>query len=106
MKIKVQKYFNALVRFPSSGWFRFITIFNPVDDFDTLPIDLRAQIVWTRGRYVETIVYYNQRVNLYSIDEYFVEVFYNGEKNEVERITIATDQDIKKYIMNINLSVF
>jgi hypothetical protein len=74
-----------------------------MDDFENLPIDLRAQIVWKRGKFVDHIFYYNQRVNLYSIDEYFVEVFYNGEKNEIERVAIATDQDLKKYIAQIKL---
>jgi hypothetical protein len=74
-----------------------------MDDFENLPIDLRAQIVWTRGKFVDHIIYYNQKVNLYSIDEFFIEIFYDGEKNEISRISLVTDQGITKYISNINL---
>jgi hypothetical protein len=80
------------------------TIFKLMDDFESMPLDLRAQVVWNQATFIESIVYYNQRVNLYSLKKSFVEVFYDAQKNEISRITLATDQDLKKYIANIDLN--
>jgi hypothetical protein len=76
-----------------------------MDDFMNLPLEKKKQIVWTQGQFVDNMIYYGQRVNLYSINELFVEVFYNNELNDIDRITVATEYDIKKYIASFKIDL-
>jgi hypothetical protein len=55
------------------------------------------------GQYIETIEYYNRRINLYSVDSDYYEVYYNQETNEIEKINLVTDQDLTKYLNRIKV---
>jgi len=58
------------------------------------------------GLFAGNRVYYNHRVNLYSLSGFFVEVHYNLEGNQIENIeTVTKDNVLKLYLDRINLNV-
>ena len=57
------------------------------------------------GQFVETIEYYNRKINLYSFENDLYEVYYNQETNEIEKINLVTDQDLTKYLNRIKIKL-
>jgi hypothetical protein len=56
------------------------------------------------GRHLETVLYYGYHVLLYSMpDGSFCEVFFHREDNEIVRVVICDDYDLKKFLSQINL---
>jgi hypothetical protein len=64
-----------------------------------------AERVWKEGTYQITIEYYGYRVSLYSVNADFYEVFYNSTENKIEKINLATEDDLKKYLNRIKLNL-
>lgn len=81
-----------------------MSILYPMDkiQFENLSLEDKAKLVWEEGTYVETLEYYNAKINLHSIGSVFIEVYYNVSTNEIEKISIADDVEMKKYLNNIN----
>jgi hypothetical protein len=77
-----------------------------MDGFENLSLEEKAKIACDEGIYMESITYYNATVNLYSWNKVFIEVYYHPATNEIERISIATDQDMNKYISRIDIKDF
>jgi hypothetical protein len=76
-----------------------------MNNFDDLSLDERAEIVW-RGRYSETINYYNFKLNLYILEDgSFAEVWYSPVENEITDIKIVYGDELKKWLSRINLSL-
>ena len=58
------------------------------------------------GLFAGNRVYYNHRVNLYSLSGFFVEVHYNLEGNQIENIeTVPKDNVLKFYLDRVNLKL-
>ena len=56
------------------------------------------------GLFAGNRVYYNHRVNLYSLSGFFVEVHYNLEGNQIENIeTVPKQKVLKLYLKKIEL---
>lgn len=62
-----------------------------------------ASRVFTYGRFIAVIEYYNRRIALYSVDKDFYEVYYDAEENQVEKISEASEQDLTKFLTRITL---
>lgn len=62
-----------------------------------------ASRIFNYGQFIESIEYYNRRVNLYSIDSDFYEVYYNQDSSEIEKINQVTEHDLNKYVNRIKL---
>ncbi|HEV8512212.1 MAG TPA: hypothetical protein VGQ59_03015 [Cyclobacteriaceae bacterium] len=62
-----------------------------------------AERIWKYGTYLVTIEYYAHKVNLYTVDAEFYEIHYNNVDNEIEKINLATEDDLKKYLSRIEL---
>lgn len=76
-----------------------------VPDFVVLSLNDRAQILWDQGKYLETIEYYGYRVNLYALANFFVEVYYSPVTQSIDKIDVAYENDLKKYISMIKLRI-
>ena len=72
-------------------------------DFDNSSLEDKAKFVWENALFIESILHYNQRINLYSLNKEFIEVYYQPFTNDIVRISFATEQDLKKYISAIKL---
>jgi hypothetical protein len=74
-----------------------------IPDFVTLSIDERATILWDQGTYLETDVYYGRTVKLYALHSFFVEVYYSSVTQSIEKVEVAYEQDLKKYLGKIKI---
>ncbi len=72
-------------------------------DFYNLSADKQASLIIAQGKFVECREYINVKIILYSINTTFVELFYNNRTNNFISISIANDDDLTKYLTNINL---
>ena len=62
--------------------------------FNILPLDKKADLLFTTGNYCGVREYYNYKLNLYSIDDFFAEVWYNPEDNKIEKIEAVNDSKV------------
>ena len=60
-------------------------------DFDKLSLNERAELLWSRGKFLVTVNYYNQKVNLYSMDGKYFELWYDVSGNQIEKIIPLTN---------------
>ena len=58
-------------------------------EFTKLDLNSKFELLSNKGLFVGNRVYYNHRVNLYSVNGYFVEVHYSPEANEIDAIDIV-----------------
>ena len=63
-----------------------------------------AQRIWDSGKYLISIKYYNYRISLYSVGKEFFEIFYDPESNAIEKINMANEDDLKKFLNRININ--
>lgn len=74
------------------------------NDFNRLPIDERAAIVWSSGSFIDAVLYYDQTVSLYSVNTEFVEVWTDPKNNRITKISTAKEDQLKKFLYNVNLN--
>lgn len=65
-----------------------------INEFDLLDINKKANILFSEGEYCGVRAYYNYKINLYSLSDFFVEVYYSPDNNEIEKIEIVKDDKI------------
>ena len=58
-------------------------------EFNSLTKEKQFELLNNYGLFVGNRIYYNQRVNLYSVNGYFVEVHYSPEANEIDAIDVV-----------------
>jgi hypothetical protein len=75
-----------------------------MDAFNVLDIRSKSALLYSHGYLVETISYFHYRVNLYSFDRMFIEEFYDTETKGITRISVAEDRDLRKYLLQIDIS--
>lgn len=55
-------------------------------NFDTLCLRDKLKTLFLKGTFVVAIRYYGYKINLYLIDGFYVEVFYNHKLDAIEKI--------------------
>lgn len=71
--------------------------------FRTLDLDQKGEYVFQKGDYIGVSGYYNYRINLYSLYDFFVEVWYEPEENKIEKIELLeSDKNLDLYIDTMN----
>jgi len=72
--------------------------------FDTLEITQKMELINQFGVFVANRIYYNHKVNLYSLNQFFVEVHLTIEGNEIDQILSVNDSYVfNAYHKRINL---
>jgi len=61
------------------------------DDFNGKSILERGMIVMKQGNHLSQVKKDEYLLNLYSLNDFFVEVYYSVIKNEIEKIDIVSD---------------
>lgn len=56
--------------------------------FINLPLNEKVKRLYVEGSFVTAIRYYKYKINLYSIDNILVEVFFNHKEDMIEKIEI------------------
>ena len=72
--------------------------------FDKLDIDSKSIMLHYNGIMLASVKYYNFRVVLYSIRSSLIEEYYDTVSKEITRISTAHPHDLKKYLVNIDIS--
>lgn len=54
--------------------------------FIQLDIEQKINVLYTEGAFVVAIRYYNYKINLYLLENFYVEVFYNHKLDQIEKI--------------------
>jgi hypothetical protein len=72
--------------------------------FDKLDIDSKSIILHYNGRKIASVIYYNYRTTLYTYNGMLVEEYYDTESREICRICPVNDEDLKKYLIKIDIS--
>ncbi|MBX7124999.1 MAG: hypothetical protein K1X47_04850 [Cyclobacteriaceae bacterium] len=55
-------------------------------DFESFPLDQQVKALYENGTFVMGIRYYGYKVNLYLLNGYYLEVFYNHKRDLIEKI--------------------
>lgn len=65
----------------------------------------KIDILYKEGTFVVSIRYYGYKVNLYLLEDYYVEVFYNHKDDRIEKISLleSTHTRMKFYTDQISL---
>ena len=73
-------------------------------EFNLLHIDVQAAYLWDNGTFLTNIIEGGQRHNLYSLSNFYVEVEYGKEENEIlEFRTFKRGKRLEKYIDQVEL---
>ena len=73
-------------------------------EFLTLSEDEQFNTVWSKGVFVEQHIENEIAINLYSINNFFVEVYYDRKANKIiDKKTFKQGILLDKYLKNINL---
>lgn len=76
-----------------------------ISEYNSLTIDQKGEILFTKGDYIDHRVQYNKyKIVIYSLGNFYVEVFYDVHNNEIKRINaLENEQDWTGYLESINL---
>lgn len=76
-------------------------------EFDAWPVDQKVKTLYEHGSFVMAIRYYGYKVNLYLLNNFFVEVFVNHKHACVEKVTLldTSHSRMKFYSDQIKLPV-
>lgn len=61
------------------------------EDFKALALAEQGMVIINRAKHLTQIKHGNQLLNLYSLDDFFVEVYYSIESDKIDRIEIMND---------------
>ena len=69
-------------------------------------IDLyhKKNLLRTHAIYLFTTEHFNFSVKLYTWDRYFIEQYFDLERDEISRISLASSNDMVKHLSQIGLS--
>ena len=71
--------------------------------FRKLSIVQKGEYVFQEGEYIGLREYYNHRINLYSLFDFFVEVWYFPAENKIEKIEVMeSEKTLDLYIDKMN----
>ena len=60
----------------------------PWTEFKTYPLEEKVKALYEQGTFVMAIRYYRYKINLYVLDNYYLEVFVNHKQSAIEKITL------------------
>lgn len=69
--------------------------------FNELALPDKAVLIAEFGNYLESIEYYDYWIHLYNLHENFIEIFYNINTKQIDKITLASYADLDKYLSRI-----
>jgi hypothetical protein len=76
-------------------------------EFNNTPINERAEYLWENGKFIEAITNsYHQSVTLYSLHNYYVELYISSETNKIESIQAIQDDELQKFLGRIKIDTF
>lgn len=76
------------------------------EEFNKLPLHTKIHKLYTEGTFIVGIRYYSHKVNLYLLEDRYVEVFYNHKLDKIDNIDFLPEKHsrMKFYLDQINLN--
>lgn len=71
--------------------------------FDRLSMHNKTLLIDDMATALGSIVYYDHRIYLYSLNSLFIEACHNLDTGKVERISVVTYADLDKFLTRIRL---
>jgi hypothetical protein len=71
--------------------------------FDELDINGRADLLWEKGELITIIDYYNQKVELYLIESFYAELYYDPSLNKIVSIEKCSTLSLNKFLKSIQI---
>ena len=65
--------------------------------FNDLPIDLKGDFVFQKGIFIDSRVYGFLKMVLYKLPNFFIEVVYSVDNNNIEDVIYITDSDVQRF---------
>jgi hypothetical protein len=91
-----------------SNSFQLISYLSPMsilDKFNQVDLHGKSVLIWENGEYISTREYYAQKVNLYSMPGFLVELFYSPYLYKIQKVEVVNDSKrLNKHLENIDLS--
>lgn len=77
-------------------------------NFNGLTLQTKIQTLYREGTFVVAIRYYGYKINLYILNNFYVEVFYNHKLDKIEMVEIMNKQHsrMKFYADQVRLPNF
>jgi hypothetical protein len=77
------------------------------EEFTNLPLHKKIQLLYMEGTFVVAIRYYGHKVNLYLLDDEYIEVFYNHKLDKIDRIDFldTAHSRMKFYLDQIQITI-
>jgi hypothetical protein len=73
--------------------------------FNRLPLSERADLVWETGTFVDSVMYQDYCVMLYSVNHQFVELMMDLKTTSIVWISVANEYDLAKYLQDLHIQV-
>lgn len=73
--------------------------------FNRLPLSERANQVWEKGTFVDSVMYQDYCVMLYSVNRQFVELVMDLKTTSIVWISMANEYDLAKYLQDLHFEV-
>src|SRR5690606_14888341 len=77
----------------------------PMDEakFNRLNLNERSCVVWLYGRFVDSLIFNNYCLMLYSINRQFVELYLDLKSHTIVSVNLANEYDLSKYLDHITI---
>ena len=78
------------------------------NQYEQLSLGEKIDFLYKHGKFIMGIRYYNFKVNLYLLNDYYVEVFINHKNTQIENISLldSSHSRMKFYSDQIKLPAF
>jgi hypothetical protein len=73
------------------------------ENFNILTLEERCRTLWYEGKYLDSVKYYRYKATLYSVGSFFVEVLCYQDSSEIERVEVAQDDTLVKFLNRIDI---
>lgn len=73
--------------------------------FNRLSLSDRAGIVWRHGKFVDSVIYNNYCLMLYSVNRQFIELYLDLKTHSIVWISVANEYDLTKYLDDFKIEV-
>jgi hypothetical protein len=74
-------------------------------DFNSYALEDKVHLISHRGRYLISTNFHGANVKLYELNSFFVEVYYHPVLKHVMRISVASEDDLRKHLGNITFTL-
>jgi len=61
------------------------------EDFEDMSVAEKGMVIMSEGKHLTQVMHNNQLLNLYSVNDFFIEVYYSMHNNQIDKIEIIND---------------